>query len=540
MAPDDYDNMAILADQEGIGTLKSSYGNLKVKFNLNKIKLTSFTTFNKSDRNAFGDLDFTAADVLRQDQDSNTKTFNQEIRLGSVSDDSSKLNWDLGMFYQDLDKILITRASADFGFFGPPFEPTGTQSQLAVGDFTNTYKTFAVFGFADYKLTDELTISAGLRYDNISQENRSEGTNPERTDTQLQPKFSLSFQAFENTMMYANYGKGYRTGGFNQGETVRYDTSFKAEITDNYEIGIKNSYLDNRFILNISGYYTDFSNQQLYDLVLNGGTEQILIGNFNVAKSESIEFETDMRIRASNWLNILGSYGLSKSKIIMGTSTTSTGTNETIDVSGNATPLVPQDSYNLGLESSFNVSDKITFNGNINLEGTGEMYWHEDNAPVSPRYSLLNARISLTFNYGFPFFAMSILILATWTSNVMNIYSSGLAFNDLFKLNNAQRSKTTLVVGGVGILLAAFGILTHFMSFITLLTITITPIAGVMISDYYISKTCQETPQKVNWKGVISWGSGVPLMLVMTSQIKNILGIIVAALAYYLLKKNIR
>jgi len=141
---------------------------------------------------------------------------------------------------------------------------------------------------------------------------------------------------------------------------------------------------------------------------------------------------------------------------------------------------------------------------------------------------------------GFPFFAMSILILATWTSNVMNIYSSGLAFNDLFKLNNAQRSKTTLVVGGVGILLAAFGILTHFMSFITLLTITITPIAGVMISDYYISKTCQETPQKVNWKGVISWGSGVPLMLVMTSQIKNILGIIVAALAYYLLKKNIK
>jgi cytosine permease len=141
---------------------------------------------------------------------------------------------------------------------------------------------------------------------------------------------------------------------------------------------------------------------------------------------------------------------------------------------------------------------------------------------------------------GFPFFAMSILILATWTSNVMNIYSSGLAFNDLFKLNNAQRSKTTLVVGGVGILLAAFGILTHFMSFITLLTITITPIAGVMISDYYISKTYQETPQKVNWKGVISWGSGVLLMLVMTSQIKNILGIIVAALAYYLLKKNIK
>ena len=412
IAPDDYDNMAILADQEGVGTLKSTYGNLKVDFNLNKVKLTSLTTFNKSDRNAFGDLDFTPADVLRQDQDSNTETFNQEIRLGSINDPDSKLNWDLGMFYQNLDKTLITRASADFGFFGPPFEASGIQSPLAVGDFTNTYKTFAVFGFADYKLTNKLSVSVGLRYDNddISQENRTEGTNPQRTDTQLQPKFSIALQATDNMMMYANYGKGYRTGGFNQGQTVRYETSYNPEITDNYEIGIKNSYWDNRFILNISAYYTDFTNQQLYALVLDGGAGEILIGNFNVPESESVGFEADMRIRATNWLDILGSYGASKSKIVKGTSTKSTGTNETIDVSGNATPLVPQDSYNIGLESSFPISEKIGFNGNINLEGTGKMYWHEDNAAVSPSYSLLNARISFTFNDDFS--------VALWGTNI--------------------------------------------------------------------------------------------------------------------------
>ena len=141
---------------------------------------------------------------------------------------------------------------------------------------------------------------------------------------------------------------------------------------------------------------------------------------------------------------------------------------------------------------------------------------------------------------GFPFFAMSILILATWTSNVMNIYSSGLAFNNLFNLGDASRSKTTLVVGLVGILLAAIGILSHFMSFISILTITITPIAGVMISDYFISRTYQETAENINWKGVISWVSGVVIMLVMTSQIKNILGIVVAAIVYYILQKIIK
>ena len=148
--------------------------------------------------------------------------------------------------------------------------------------------------------------------------------------------------------------------------------------------------------------------------------------------------------------------------------------------------------------------------------------------------------VEIFSSLGFPFFAMSILILATWTSNVMNVYSSGLAFNDLFNLSNASRSKTTLFVGLIGVLLAAIGILSHFMSFISLLTITITPIAGVMISDYFISKTYQETPENINWKGVFSWISGVVVMLVMTSQIKNILGIIVAAFVYFILKKNIK
>jgi len=148
--------------------------------------------------------------------------------------------------------------------------------------------------------------------------------------------------------------------------------------------------------------------------------------------------------------------------------------------------------------------------------------------------------VEIFSNLGFPFFAMSILILATWTSNVMNIYSSGLAFNNLFKLEETSRSKTTLLVGIVGILLAAIGILSHFMSFINLLTIAITPMAGVMISDYYIAKTYQQIAQKVDWKGVLSWGTGVAIMLIMDSQVKNILGIVLAALVYYLLKKIVK
>lgn len=412
-SPDDFDNQAIVGDQFGRSSLKGGYGNLKLDFNFDKVKLVSSTTYNKSDRNHVGDLDFTPADVLRQNQDSNSKTFNQELKLSSTNDDS-KISWDVGTFYQTSDKLLFTDALADFGFFAAPFMGTGTLNRLAVGDFTNTYKTFAAFGFIDYKVTEKFTVSAGLRFDNddISQDNRNENTTPSRTDAQLQPKVSLSLKATESMLVYANYGRGYRSGGFNQGTTVRYTSDYSAETTDNYEIGIKNSFWKDRIILNVSAYFISFDNQQLYALVLDGGAGAINIGNFNVPESESSGFEVDFKLRTSKYLDVLASYGVSNAKINKGTSTFSTGTNETIDVSGKNTPLIPQNSFRFGLESNFDLSEKVAFNGNITLKGTGKIYWHEDNAAASSSYNLLNARVGFTLNDN--------ISLNVWGSNILD------------------------------------------------------------------------------------------------------------------------
>jgi len=411
-APDDFNNQAIVADQLGKSYLKSTYGNLKLEFNLAKAKLTSYTTYDKSNRHHHGDLDFSAADVLRQIQDIDSKTFNQEIRLSSTNGSNSKFTWDLGTFYQNSEKLLYTKATADFGYFAPPYEPSGTQSDFATSDFTNKYSTIAVFGFSDYKVSDKFTISAGLRYDNdnIKQDNRTLNTNPSKVDSHLQPKFSLSLQASKNMLLYTNYGRGYRSGGFNQAKTVRFNEDYKAEITDNYEFGIKNNYWNNRIIFNMSTYYINFKNQQQYALLIDGGGN-ILIGNFNFPSSESYGFEADFKLRTSKYLDVLASYGLSRSKILEGTSTYSTGTNESFDVSGKNTPLIPQNSFVLGLESNFNVSENVVFNGNITLKGTGKIYWHEDNAAVSSPYNLLNARFGFSFNN---------VSISVWGNNILD------------------------------------------------------------------------------------------------------------------------
>lgn len=410
--PDDFDNQVITADQFGTSSLKGFYGNMKVEFSFEDMKLISSTTYNKGDRNHVGDLDFTANDVLRQIQDSNSKTFNQEFKLSST-DKNSKLSWDIGAFYQNSDKLLFTKATADFGFFAPPYTASGNQSDFAQSDFTNTYKTVAGFGFLEYKISDRFSASFGLRYDNdnISQDNRTLNKNPSRTDSQLQPKISLALQATENMLMYVNYGKGYRSGGFNQDVTVRFGESYKPEITDSYEFGLKNSYWNDRFILNLSTYYIDFSNQQQYALII-GGDGNIRIGNFNFEESKSYGFEADFKLRPSKYFDLFASYGLSGSEIIKGTSTYSTGSNDSFDVAGKNTPLIPQNSFTLGLDSNFDFSKKVAFNGNITLKGTGEIYWHEDNKAVSSSYKILNSRIGLTLNKSTSF--------SLWGNNILN------------------------------------------------------------------------------------------------------------------------
>lgn len=136
---------------------------------------------------------------------------------------------------------------------------------------------------------------------------------------------------------------------------------------------------------------------------------------------------------------------------------------------------------------------------------------------------------------GMPMLALSVLIIATWTTNVMNAYSSGLALNQLLHRPEGRRRVATVLAGLLGAGLAAAGILNNFMSFLMLLTVTIPPIAGVLVSDYWLARSYRrDASETVNWRGVLAWVCGVAVMLGFEHPLKNVLGIVAAALAYWL------
>ena len=87
---------------------------------------------------------------------------------------------------------------------------------------------------------------------------------------------------------------------------------------------------------------------------------------------------------------------------------------------------------------------------------------------------------------GVPFFGLLALVLATWTTNVTNAYSGGLALSNLLGFDESRFKITTGIAGGVGTLLAAFGLLNRFQAFLSLMSGLLPPLAGVIIANYWI------------------------------------------------------
>lgn len=92
---------------------------------------------------------------------------------------------------------------------------------------------------------------------------------------------------------------------------------------------------------------------------------------------------------------------------------------------------------------------------------------------------------------GFSYVAAFILIVATWTTNDNNLYSSVLGVSTLFRELNihVSRWKVTLVAGVLATAFGAMGVINIFVPFLSLLCVLIPPFASVMVVDYFFHKT---------------------------------------------------
>ena len=105
--------------------------------------------------------------------------------------------------------------------------------------------------------------------------------------------------------------------------------------------------------------------------------------------------------------------------------------------------------------------------------------------------------------------ALMVVVFATWTTNANNLYSASLV---LARIRPGARDWVlTLTAGILGTGLALAGILEHFIGFLELLSVTIPPIAGIYLVDYFSGRLTSRAAgarAPINWMAFLAWAAG--------------------------------
>lgn len=114
--------------------------------------------------------------------------------------------------------------------------------------------------------------------------------------------------------------------------------------------------------------------------------------------------------------------------------------------------------------------------------------------------------VTIMLNMGFPVWGFLILWFATWTSQLINNYSMGLALANMLNVNSGN-GRALLTLGGtiIAIIIALAGILDYFTDFLYMTALVYPAIAGVMMSDFFLVRKQQWVENKGwNWMATIA------------------------------------
>lgn len=189
-------------------------------------------------------------------------------------------------------------------------QQTGRSTQAKTKSFVETP---AVFAGVYFDITDQFTLNTEARYqwDYIVQRQLfpTYGTRFASTFPSFSPRVTLDYKFDQDAMAYATWSRGYRPGGFNtalQGLTARdlaalstlgTNLTFAQERLDNYEIGHKGTWLNNRLRTMVAAYYMTWRNGQVSNtqsFINAAGTNQAIgvTANLGSVNLKGIEVET--------------------------------------------------------------------------------------------------------------------------------------------------------------------------------------------------------------------------------------------------------
>ncbi|MEM7727732.1 MAG: TonB-dependent receptor [Pseudomonadota bacterium] len=333
------DSFDFSIDERGFYTNESLNGTLRMEqeVGFGDGLITTIFGYREIDNTSRGDIDASPFDVFHSDARLEQEQISTEIRYNGTFG-AADITTGVYLFNQTVDYDEVRDL---FNILGPGAPPT------FYGGGRQVHDVWGAFVNVDYAVTDRLIVTAGLRY---SDESKAAGVTfiqprlsacsvVDRTCpfggtnftgapngfvddndwNNFTPKLGLQYFISDDFQAYANYTKGFRSGGYNfrvtdvpvflQGLAANNgEPSFDEEEVDAFEIGTKWTSPDRRFNVNAAGFFTDISDMQReLNLPAAAGVSQLIL---NTADAEILGFEVDGRASLNDWLTLTANVGL--------------------------------------------------------------------------------------------------------------------------------------------------------------------------------------------------------------------------------------
>ena len=88
--------------------------------------------------------------------------------------------------------------------------------------------------------------------------------------------------------------------------------------------------------------------------------------------------------------------------------------------------------------------------------------------------------------------ALGVLVFATWTTNVINLYSTALAARASIPLGNYRQ--VVVLLGILGTAAAVVGVADHLIDFLLFLGLLVPPVAGIYLADFFLYRRRDYSP----------------------------------------------
>lgn len=116
-----------------------------------------------------------------------------------------------------------------------------------------------------------------------------------REFSEFTPRVSVSYEPSEAVTLYASWGKGFKSGGFDmRGDAFIYpatELGYDSEIVETTELGLKTSLANNRVRLNAAVFSSDYEDQQITSQVAIGTAIASFVDNAGSSSIDGFELE---------------------------------------------------------------------------------------------------------------------------------------------------------------------------------------------------------------------------------------------------------